>query len=337
MKYYQLMSGDSSRDFSQVMFDFGVAIVGPGNVCAITQFEEQYKEIGEWPKLRWLEEIEPGDRIVMHSGQSYIQGVGEVIEKDGNIYHYSNCFEDVDGWDLQHYCHVNWEKVELSFDGRPLSRSTAQRLHEGNVISKIEEQWDKIQFIIPKYEVDYPGDLDFNYDILEKELIDYGMRIEDAENTIRTLLNVEKLAKWYLAQGNSFPSSEHEIRAFIVIPILHALGWSYQKMSVEFDKLDIALFPNTKRDFPKILIETKSMWTGSVFGVNQVKGYMQSKSEMLSKLEKVIITDGITYWLYETKNMEKPMAYMSLRTKRMKNPSYPEAKGMIEFIKGLIP
>ncbi len=30
MKYFQLMSGDTSRDFSQVMFDFGVACVGPG-------------------------------------------------------------------------------------------------------------------------------------------------------------------------------------------------------------------------------------------------------------------------------------------------------------------
>ena len=45
MKYYQLSSGDLSRDFSQVMLDFGVAIVGPGNPGPITQFKEHYKQV----------------------------------------------------------------------------------------------------------------------------------------------------------------------------------------------------------------------------------------------------------------------------------------------------
>ncbi len=337
MKYYQLMSGDSSRDFSQVMLDFGVAIVGPGKFGSITENRENYKEKGEWAKLNWLEEIEPGDRIVMHSGQSYIQAVGEVIKKNENVYHYSNCFEDIDGWDLHHFCYVLWKKIEIEFEGRPLSRSTMQRLHKNEVIDKIEKSWDKVQFETPKHDVHFSDLLDFNYEFLEKELIDYGKRIEDAENTVRTLQKVEKLAEWYLKQGDEFPSSEHEIRAFLVIPILHALGWSYQKMAVEYDNLDIVLFADVKRQTPKILIETKSMWTGSVYGVNQVKGYLKSKDAILNKLEKVVITDGITYWLYNSKDMNEPISHMNLRTKRMKNPAYPNVAGMVEFLKALIP
>lgn len=337
MKYYQLMSGDTSRDFSRIMFDFGVAIVGSGNEGPITEKKDFYINNGEWPKLSWLQEIEPGDRIVLHSGQSIIQGVGEVILKDGSVYHYSDCFEDVDGWSLQHFCYVNWKVMAINLEGKPLSRSTAKRLHAALVIDKIEAKWDTVNFNIPKYDVHIPEGLEFDYDKIERGLIGYGMRIEDAETTIRTLLQVEKLAKWYLEKGASFPLSESEIRAFLVVPILYALGWSYQKMSLEFDKIDISLFQDTKRDFPVILIETKTMWTGSVYGVEQVKRYMKEKAGKLTRLKKVIVTDGLTYWLYDAKDMGTPLAYMSLRTKKMSNPAYPEVKGMLDFIKEIMP
>ncbi|MCB0738668.1 MAG: hypothetical protein KDC92_14225, partial [Bacteroidetes bacterium] len=96
-----------------MMFDFGVAIVGPGGAGSIIDNEEYYRVKGEWHKLSWFKIAEPGDRIVLHSGQSIVQGVGEIVEKDGSVYQYSSFFEDVDGWDLQHFCNVNWKKIEL--------------------------------------------------------------------------------------------------------------------------------------------------------------------------------------------------------------------------------
>lgn len=337
MKYFQLMSGDASRDFSRVMFDFGVAIVGPGDHGPVPEKKDFYIEIGQWSKFSWLYEAAPGDRVVMHSGQSYVQAVGEIVEKEGSVYQYSNCFEDIDGWDLQHFCYMSWRKVEIKLDGKTLSRATVQRLHDNSVISKIDEAWETADRILPQYSLKDPGSEQFSYEILENELISSGLRIEDAENTLQTLLRVEKLSKWYLSKGSRFPSSEHEIRSFLVIPVLYALGWSYQRMAVEFNHLDIALFPDSNRDFPEIIIETKSMWTGSVYGINQVKRYLDEKRKLLKKVKSIIITDGLTYWLYKIDNLEVPYAYMSLRTKRMTNPAFPQVKGMVDFIKSIIP
>src|SRR4051812_15154245 len=94
--YYQLMSGDTSRDFSGVMLDFGVALVGPGRYGPARENQAKYEELGEWGKIKWLLDIKVGDRIVLHSGQSLIQSVGEVVNADNKIYHYSSFFSDID-------------------------------------------------------------------------------------------------------------------------------------------------------------------------------------------------------------------------------------------------
>ena len=331
------MSGDSSRDFSQVMLDFGVAIVGPGDPGPINTEKQYYIENGEWPKLSWLENAEVGDRIVMHSGQSLIQAVGEIKLTNNSIYQYSNYFEDIDGLDLQHFCFVNWRDLRISLDGRPLSRSTAQQLHKKDVINKIEEHWLNSKPINRKYEISEIERNDLSNDEIEQHLIDIGLRIEDAENTTTTISRVEKLAKWYLKQGEVFSSSEHEIRSFVVVPLLYALGWSHQKMAVEYDKMDILLFGDAGRKYPKILIETKSMWSGSANGLTQAINYLKTKEAKLRGLEKVIITDGLTYWLYNSNNMTIPIAYMSIKKRKKINPAYPHVGGFLDFIREIIP
>src|SRR5258706_3743036 len=156
MTYYQLMSGDQSRDFSNVMYDFGVAIVGPGRFGSLEQNMETYNQNGEWPKVQWLKEIRLGDRIVLHSGQFIIQAIGEVTSKDGSLYHYSNCFEDIDGWDLQHHCYVEWRIVNHQLTDSYLSRSTAQRLNQQKVIDIVESLWNQSVTTPAKYLVNYP-------------------------------------------------------------------------------------------------------------------------------------------------------------------------------------
>lgn len=336
MKYYQLMSGDSTRDFSRVMLDFGTALVGPGRYGSIIENQHVYEEKGHWGKLAWLLEASPGDRIVLHAGKSQIQAVGEIIESNGQIYQYSPFFSDIDGWDLNHFCFVRWKLITKTFDDAPLSRSTAQRLHKEEVIKFIEDNWDSYSFVEPRYEMTQDAE-ELTYEQIEDELIDSGLRIEDAEQTVKTMERVEKLAKWYLKQDDDFPKSEHEIRSFVVIPFLYSLGWSHQRMSVEYGNLDIVLFSDASRTEAKIFIETKSLWTGSVKGLQQAKGYLVSKPELLRNIEKVIITDGLVYWLFNAGEMDNPIAYMNLGRRRSKNPAYPEVGGLMAFIKSILP
>lgn len=339
MSYIQLMSGDQSRDFSKVMLDFGVAIVGPGEPGPISIHKEHYVKMNEWSKMSWLEYIQAGDRIVMHSGQSVIQAVGEVRRANGPIYQYSNCFADVDGWDLQHFCFVDWKRINCTLEGRPLSRATAQQLHHEPTIELIESMWDQAAIIAPCYQIPEIrlSDLKLTDDEIELFLINLGYRIEDAENMLQTLLRVEKLAKWYERGAGTLPNTEHEIRAFLVAPLLQAIGWSHQRMGIEYEHLDVILFQDPERKHPRVLIETKAMGLGREIAKQQVSNYLQAKSELLQGLDKVIITDGLSYWLFDPTNMEDPLAYMSIKRRWRNNPAYPTVEGFLRFIQLITP
>lgn len=339
MKYFQVQAGDTSRNYSQVMFDFGVVIVGPGDKGSLRENIPAYRDDKdmrkEWPKMMWMLEASEGDRVVLIHGQSKILAVGEVVSKDGHIIHHSQTFSDVDGWWLQHFLYVNWKKIELKLEGRPLTRSTAQRLHLPWVIAKIENAWKSAEPITVKYKVtDEPVKIIEDKDIL-MALIDAGLKISDAETVVVTLRQVNLLADWYRQKPEKNPS-EHELRSFIVVPLLNALGWSHQKMAIEYQKIDLLLFKDPERKRPHLLIETKIVGTGSENVKQQVKGYLDNKSALLGSIERYIITDGITYWLYDAVS-HKPLANMSLRTRYDKNPAYPDIEGFIYFIKQLLP
>jgi len=338
MKYIQLASGDKTRDYSEVMFRFGVAMVGSGDPGRLSdETRLVFKERKEWYKLSWLDEVQEGDRIVLHPSRREIIAVGEVISKNDSVYQYSNTFADIDGWDLQHFVYVKWKSIELSFDGIVLSRRTVDPLDKDEVVSLIDEQWDSAMLIHPSHGISVEQPDLLTQDGIENHLIAKGMRIVDAENTVRTLSQVRKLANWYLSKGDEFPSSEHEIRAFLVLPLLFALGWSHQQVSVEYSHMDILLFNDHERKEPRILVETKSLFSGSHYAHEQAKNYLITKAKVLEGVRKVIITDGLTYWLYMADSMDSPHAYFSLRTFKTLNPAYPEVKGALEFIENLLP
>src|SRR5690606_14501910 len=90
-----------------------------------------------WP----LALMKEGDRVILKSGQFEIIAVGEVRELEGAIYHHSDCFSDVDGWDVQHYVNVEWRAMSHRFTKRFLTRSTLQQCTKPEVIRFIEAKW----------------------------------------------------------------------------------------------------------------------------------------------------------------------------------------------------
>ena len=110
-------------------------------------------------------------------------------------------------------------------------------------------------------------------------------------------------------------------------------------MAVEYSNTDILLFNDSERKSARILVETKSLWTGSSKSRRQANNYLQNpkKYEILKDIEWVLLTDGIVYWLYKRDNMEVPFAYMSLKRNLLHNPAYPNCGGALDLIKNLIP
>ena len=58
-----------------------------------------------------------------------------------------------------------------------------------------------------------------------------------------------RIAKWYQKdnQKDNNPS-EFETVAYLAVPLLRALGWTPQKMAIEWNNVDIALFNQLPRE-----------------------------------------------------------------------------------------
>ena len=335
MNYWQVGCGADERDYSQVMYDFGVAIVGPGDPGSFPEHKEEYDEESR-KKIQPLFRMKCGDRIVLKNGRKQMLAVGEVIGEYG----YSRLFSDIDGWDLGHYIEVDWRELSNDFGKNVLSMATLQRLDVKEVIDFIEKNWAVKDRKEKKYSLrDVPVvDGLITSDKLESFLIRKGLRIERAENMTRTIHQVEKLSKWYLHEGKDV-SSEHEIRTFLVIPFLLALGWSEQRIGIEVPignkkRVDVVIYDNPQRKSAFALVETKRIWTGFYWAHHQLKEYSHS----FPPVKYLIATDGLRYSLHEKKDDSwHYTAYMNFRKMLDRHTCYEHIKGTTYLISKMIP
>jgi hypothetical protein len=327
---WQIGSGDSSRDYSNVFLEFGVALVGPGDPGddRNSKAEEYYK--GHPNENNWgsvLRQVQPGHWIILRSGQRIIKAVGEVTSG----YDYKEIFGDVDGWDLQHLVNVNWylpvPEKGIVFDKSVLVRSTLAACRNEAVIDRIKTE----DFIRRLPTADYrklklPQEITMS-DIYQS-LIDFGIRIQDAENVAATIERIIKLTKWYLQKDPDV--LEHEIRTFLVVPLLISLGWSEQKIKIEYNKIDVAIF---KKPFvgkyetdPDIIIETKRFYDGLSFTKSQAEQY----SVDYPTCKVIIATNGYRYKIFEKQDGNfVDIAYLNMANLREHHYLNPEIGGAV--------
>ena len=334
-QYWQLASGDTSRDFSKVMLDFGAACIGPGRLGPLSDESiPRYKQLGqnesEYYKIKPILDMKPGDRVVLKNGRNNILAVGEIT----GPYSHSSCFHDIDGWDMEHYVPIQWRDIQLQLSGNPLVRATLQRLAIPSVIAQIESLWDAAPLLTPIHTIADSGQL-LADQLIEETLINHGLRIEDAENTTRTLARIRKLGEWYVRIG--YTASEEEIKAFLVVPFLQALGWSPQRIGLEVNRRDLILYDDSERKKPCVIIETKSLYSGSTPAMAQVKKYAAEQSA--DPLRHLVVSDGMRYWLLEPNGGGgwREAAYMNLSQLRVQSTAYPTLKGALELIALLLP
>lgn len=345
MTYWQLASGDSSRDYSQVFLDFGVACVGPGRYGSCHQdnwrdlYNFQNVPAADMRRIARFLSIKAGDRIILKSGKRIAIAIGEVEEQERGIYEFARRFEDVDGWDLQHCIRVKWKPVGLTFNRNVFDQHTVSEFTSATFIKLIETKARNKEPVKPRGQVHDPRHYEpFSYETLERILTWQGIRISDAEHVSQTIRRTEKLAKWYLSQPQ-LAAGEHEIRTFLVVPLLEALGWSPQQIRIEKTfskkKLDLVLYARPTDELPCMLIETKRMYQGSANAIEQAKEYIENVDE-LKHLNVFIVTDGVRYWWYDRIGSEwVASAYMNFEIPRPENLAYPGLKGMYDFLVSL--
>lgn len=327
--YWQIATGSDQRNYADDFFKYGIAFVGDKkHVDRILQ-------------------VQPGDYVIAKSGKK-ILAVGQVVSRDGK--HSGDRDKkwllDYDGWELPGYCHVNWHKLPEPMPCKELTRGTIGRVNSPAIREVIATILGNPQFIM-QYDVE-PAP---TYDVSLAELAEYAAAQGklDKEKLLASLQHLKELTDYYY---NSYYEGgiaawrelrEHEIRTFLVVPLLLALGWSEKQLKIEYTlkggRVDIACFstpyfsPNRQC---RILIETKALSEGLLLADGQVKNY----ATQVPSCDLAIITNGYCYKAYQRIGdtfSDKPTAYLNLRHPQDRYPLNPAIYGAAELLELLLP
>lgn len=339
IKFWQQACGDTNRNYSETCFKWGVILNGPGYAGKYPECNEVLRT-HDWSSKkitdikRFAEEMKDGDIVVLRLGTSEILGVGIIV---GN-YYWSDFFSDVDGWDLQHVRRVNWL---FNFTGSPKKfktydlklGDTTQELTSTDVIDWIKTlsitdiMLKQAIIEIPSVEVK-----NVNHDEIAEYLFEQGVSSNSIETLIKEFDELRRIAKWYV---NKESPSEFETVAYLVVPILRALGWTPQRMAIEWRNVDIALFEKLPREDENlsIVVEAKRKGTSCLTAVGQAEGYAKGKTNC----KRLIVTDGLRYGIYtKTGDTYILHAYFNLLSLKDKYPIY-SCHGIMEGLKSMTP
>ncbi len=293
MNYWQVAAVEGTRDFSDVFLQYGVVLMGSGHLGSFSEHPENYEGKKDWRKIVTLaKSMDRGDVVVMKKRwgtKGEIVAAGRVTSD----YEFLGPFDDVEGWDMRHGRKVNWFQPDSPIDVNGLARGTVSRVHQSQILNEadrlLEEGNEVIASEIPQ------SAQGVSEEYLVGSLIENGLRPADAEAVIRAIWHVRRLAGWYLFHGSDL--SEHEIRTFLIVPILLALGSSEQRIKIEWNHTDISLFSEVfKRDSkPFLILESKRMGVGLGHAERQVQLY----AKQFPDCNKLVTSTGDRYWLYE--------------------------------------
>lgn len=296
---WQIGTGDGSRGYVGLFFKHGVAVVGPGDPGeeGTEEAKSYYTEnatITNWGGV--LNQVKVDHWLIARPGTGRIAAVGRVA----GPMRYGRFFEDVEGWDLQHYVPVEWyrpatEDHIVHLERNCLTRATIQGCNVPEVFEAIRNT--PFERVEPELSTDLlPSPEEESIEAVADALVDMGVRVQDAENVMRTIQRIVRLTHWYYEHDRDV--LEHEIRAFLVLPLLQALGWSEQCMKLEYGRSDVALFsrPFRAKDppAPQVILEAKTFGNGLAYTHDQAKSY----GLKFPTCRRFVTTNGFRYRTY---------------------------------------
>lgn len=336
---WQQAAGDTDRNYAELCIKWGVILNGPGNPgpwpeCARILIEKGISKKKITDLKRFAEEMKDGDLVVLRIGTAKVVAMGQIV----GDYTWHDGYGDIDGWNLQHIRRVRWlwNGTPKCFDSYSLKLGdTTQRMNNGPVtewISSLAISKDAFKQSLAAL----PGSLDENetsVSRISEFLFDHGVASASITNLINEIGELIRIAKWY--QRSGMPS-EHETVAYLVVPLLRALGWTPQRMAVEWNHVDIALFEQLPRseESLRIVVEAKKMDMSCLTAKSQAMAYADGKTGCY----RLIVTDGLRYGVFVRREQEDfhLYAYMNLTRLRGDYPVY-ECKGAEDALLAMTP
>ncbi|MXX40122.1 MAG: hypothetical protein F4Z85_19025, partial [Gemmatimonadetes bacterium] len=229
--YWQISAGSDQRDYSDLFLKYGIAFVGGG-------LEEKNVNLGDIMVLKQGKRaIKAAGIVVERDGiyRGYVDEEGYVVDEEGreNREMRREWLLDHDGWVLPEFCYVDWKKPSKPIPVRGLNIGTIQRINKQKPKDVADDILDTRRIIDPSTEPSETREVD--YDDLLNFLIKEGLRPSSSDEITITISKIRLLADYYYNQyGYPWEDlGEHEIRTFLVIPLLLALGWSEQQIKIE--------------------------------------------------------------------------------------------------------
>ena len=277
--------------------------------------------------------MKEGDIVVLRLGTNEVVGVGIII----GGYQWLDEFSDVDGWDIQHVRRVKWIWKPIpeskKFPVYTLKQGdTTQKLDSKKVKDWLKTLGSNKNKNYDLTEIPKANKNDISLESISEYLFDQGISSISIENLVKEIDELIRIAKWYLKYTNP---SEYETNAYLVIPLLKALGWTPQKMAVEWNKVDVALFNKLPRKDENltVVVESKKKGNSCLTAKSQAESYAEGKSSC----KRLIVTDGLRYGVFVREKSKYILyAYMNLTNMRDDYPIY-ECKGIKSALRAMTP
>ena len=339
--YWQQAAGDGDRIYAETCLKWDVILNGPGYAGRWPDCRDKLIEDGHTSRKltdikRFSEDMSEGDIVVLRLGTNQVLGVG-ILKGD---YEWLDIFEDVDGWNIQHVRRVKWLWNGLeepkSFPTYTLKFGDTTQLLDREKSKEVLDWINELSlnfFEVPDLITLPPTkNREVEFDDVSEFLFDHGVSSTSIEILSKEIDELIRVAKWY--QKFTDPS-ESETISYLVVPLFRALGWTPQKMAIEWNNVDVALFNTLPRDDSNlsIVVEVKKKGSSCLTALSQARTYAEGKKNC----HRLIVTDGLRYGIYIKQNSDfKLYAYFNITNFKASYPIY-ECRGVKEALKSMTP
>jgi hypothetical protein len=329
MTIWQIAAGDGARDYSDLFLKYDVMLIGPGDPGDYKQNPDGYEKEHMKNQIHsFCNNPKAGDLVLLRYGKK-VKAVGIIPDTPDDGYYWSDQFEEVLGWDMQHARRVLWDTsavLILNQDPKGLFvnqrlQSTFTAVHEKRITSLA----NKLKTNIKKRQLHSLPNIvggTFTQEELGMELFKAGLPNNAVEDVLNTIGRIKRLANWYSSSHSANRPSEHEIVAHMIVPLMIGMGWSEQLLAVEWGKVDLAFFNKTPTDIESCIMicEAKRPDQSLTSAFEQAKKYVVKNQ--LNNCRTIITTDGSMLLMYKKNGTDwndEPDGYVNLRNIRHEN------------------
>jgi hypothetical protein len=315
------------RAYPDLLLKWDIVAVGPGEygrwpesreICRAVRGDTQVRIVE-----RFVSEVQIGDIVILRLGKNAVYGLG-TVESD---YLWFDDMGDVDGWDLQHCRRVRWlwrysvKDGPMKFPANTLRwGDTVQQATSPGLTRWIEglsvrkDALSRPLAALPETCIDGKPLKTVTADEISEYLFDRGTAADNIDSLTLRMTDLVRIASWY-GRAKMQPA-ERETVAYLVVPLLRSLGWTPQRMAIEWNRIDIALFNALPRTDGNLIaaVEAKKRWRTCFTSCGQVFGYI-SKPER-SNCVRAVSTEGLRYSVFRRNPKNRfesvPESYLNL-------------------------